>query len=250
MPILVMGLAAMFAGIATGLVGLSAAAVMVPVMTTLLGIDPYIAVGIALASDVLASAFSAHTYYKYGNIDIKNAIYMSASVLVFTLLASYISSNTDNSQMGGVTNILAIFLGIKFFFKKEKPEEDKKQIKHKNLVAILFGCLIGSICGYIGAGGGVMLLLVLTRFLQYDTKKAVGTSVFIMALTALTGSVSHIALGGTDYTLLAISIVCATVGAIFAARLANRLKPETNNKVVGVFMAVFGITLTGINIFS
>ena len=64
------------AGLGTGFAGMSAAAVISPMLITFLDMDPYMAVGIALASDVLASAASAYTYGKNKNIDIKNGIVM------------------------------------------------------------------------------------------------------------------------------------------------------------------------------
>ena len=76
------------AGLGTGFAGMSAAAVISPMLITFLGMDPYMAVGIALASDVLASAISAYTYGKSGNLDIKNGAVMMASVLCFTLVGS------------------------------------------------------------------------------------------------------------------------------------------------------------------
>ena len=78
--------AGMGAGIGTGLAGLSAAAVISPMLITFLGFDPYEAVGISLASDVLASAISAYTYGKNKNLDVKNGLVMLASVLVLHLL--------------------------------------------------------------------------------------------------------------------------------------------------------------------
>ena len=63
--------------------------------------------------------------------------------------------------------------------------------------------LIGFICGFVGAGGGMMMLLILTSVLGYELKTAVGTSVFIMTFTALTGAVSHFAIGGApDWPVL------------------------------------------------
>ena len=74
------------AGLGTGFAGMSAAAVISPMLITFLDMDPYMAVGIALASDVLASAASAYTYGKNKNIDIKNGIVMMIFVLLFTLV--------------------------------------------------------------------------------------------------------------------------------------------------------------------
>ena len=70
--IIVCFLAGMGAGLGTGFAGMSAAAVITPMLVTFLGMPAYEAVGIALASDVLASAVSAYTYGKNKNLDIKN----------------------------------------------------------------------------------------------------------------------------------------------------------------------------------
>ena len=83
--------AGMGAGLGTGFAGLSAAAVISPMLIAFLGMDPYMAVGIALSSDVLASAVSAYTYHKNKNLDIKNGLIMMASVLVFTVVGSYLA---------------------------------------------------------------------------------------------------------------------------------------------------------------
>ena len=78
-------IAGLGAGLGTGFAGMSAAAVISPMLITFLDMDPYMAVGIALASDVLASAVSAVTYGKNKNLDIKNGIIMMVSVLCFTM---------------------------------------------------------------------------------------------------------------------------------------------------------------------
>ena len=83
--VLVTFFAGMGAGLGTGFAGMSAAAVISPMLITFLGVEPYMAVGIALSSDVLASAVSAYTYHKNKNLDIKNGLIMMASVLLFTV---------------------------------------------------------------------------------------------------------------------------------------------------------------------
>ena len=77
--ILVTFFAGMGAGLGTGFAGMSAAAVISPMLITFLDMEPYMAVGIALASDVLASAVSAYTYGKNKNLDVKNGLIMLAA---------------------------------------------------------------------------------------------------------------------------------------------------------------------------
>ena len=192
-------LAGIGAGLGTGFAGMSAAAVISPMLITFLHMEPYMAVGIALASDVLASAVSAYTYGKNKNLDIRNGLVMMAAVLCFTVVGSWISSMVPATTMGGFSTVMTFFLGIKFIVKpvmttKENmvAAEQKKRI----LQSIFCGSVVGFICGFVGAGGGMMMLLLLTSVLGYELKTAVGTSVFIMTFTALTGAVSHFAIGG------------------------------------------------------
>ena len=89
LTVIVTFFAGMGAGLGTGFAGMSAAAVISPILITFLGMDPYIAVGIALSSDVLASAVSAYTYGKNKNLDIRNGLIMMVTVLAFTVVAIY-----------------------------------------------------------------------------------------------------------------------------------------------------------------
>ena len=236
-------IAGMGAGIGTGLAGLSAAAVISPMLITFLGFDPYEAVGISLASDVLASAISAYTYGKNKNLDIKNGLVMLASVLVFTLIASLVPGGT----MGSFSVFMTLLLGIKFIVRPvmtTKEAQAEKTQKEKNIQSLICGCFIGFICGFIGAGGGMMLLLILTSVLQYELKTAVGTSVFIMSFTAFTGACSHFAIGGMpNIEALIVCVVVTLVGARIAALFANKAEPKRLNQATGVVLTVLGIAM-------
>ncbi len=107
-------LAGLGAGLGTGFAGMSAAAVISPMLITFLGLPAYEAVGIALASDVLASAVSAYTYGKNKNLDIRNGLVMMVTVLVFTLLGSWAASKVPNTTMGSFSVFMTLLLGIKF----------------------------------------------------------------------------------------------------------------------------------------
>ncbi|GKH33462.1 hypothetical protein CE91St64_28690 [Faecalicatena contorta] len=252
--ILVCLAAGMGAGIGTGLAGLSAAAVISPMLITFLGFDAYEAVGISLASDVLASAVSAYTYGKHKNLDIKNGIVMLLTVLVFTLFGSYIASLVPNTTMGSFSVFMTLLLGIKFIVKpvmttKEKQEE--KSARTKIIQSILCGIVIGFICGFIGAGGGMMMLLMLTSILGYELKTAVGTSVFIMAFTAFTGAISHFSISGglPDIPALVLCILFTLVGARLAAKFANKAPAKVLNRATGIVLSVLGIAMIAVKIF-
>lgn len=245
--ILVTFFAGMGAGLGTGFAGMSAAAVISPMLITFLGMDPYLAVGIALSSDVLASAVSAYTYAKNKNIDVKNGLIMMGSVLVFTVVGSYISSLVPSSTMGNFSVFMTFLLGIKFIVRPVMTTKEAMQgvsAKKRAIQSLVCGMLIGFICGFVGAGGGMMMLLILTSVLGYELKTAVGTSVFIMTFTALTGAVSHFAIGGMpDPLVWVLCVIFTLVWARIAAVFANKAAPKTLNRATGVILVVLGIAV-------
>lgn len=247
--LLVTFFAGMGAGLGTGFAGMSAAAVISPMLITFLGMEPYMAVGIALASDVLASAVSAYTYGKNKNLDIRNGVIMMAFVLLFTIVGSYVSSLVPSNTMGGFSVCMTFLLGVKFLIKPVmNTKEGMKNVSvGKRIVqSILCGIVIGFICGFVGAGGGMMMLLILTAVLGYELKTAVGTSVFIMAFTALTGSLSHFRIGGApDITVLILCVVFTLFWARVAARFANKATPATLNRATGAVLVILGIVIMG-----
>lgn len=125
---------------------------------------------------------------------------------------------------------------------------EKASPKKRFIQSIVCGILIGFICGFIGAGGGLMMLLILTSVLGYELKMAVGTSVFIMAFTALTGALSHFAIGGApDPLLLVLCVFFTLLWARIAARFANKASAEVLNRATGIVLVILGIIMITIN---
>lgn len=245
--VLVTFFAGMGAGLGTGFAGMSAAAVISPMLITFLHMDPYMAVGIALSSDVLASAVSAYTYDKNKNLDIKNGIIMMCSVLVFTIIGSFIASLVPSKTMGGFSTVMTFLLGVKFIVRPVMTTKESMQAvsaKKRAIQSVICGMLIGFICGFVGAGGGMMMLLILTSVLGYELKTAVGTSVFIMTFTALTGAVSHFAIGGApDWTVWILCVVFTFIWARIAAVFANKAEPKTLNRATGAVLVILGAVI-------
>lgn len=245
--IIVIFFAGMGAGLGTGFAGMSAAAVIAPMLTVFLGVDSYVAVGIALASDVLASAVSAITYGKNKNLDIKNGLVMMFTVLAFTVLGSYLSSLMPHDTMGTFSLCVTIAIGAKFIIKPVMTTKERfeQKSKCKKIVqSIICGAVVGFICGFVGAGGGMMMLLLLIAVLGYDLKTAVGTSVFIMTFTALVGAGSHVLFGDSpDWIMLALCAVFTLIWAQIAAIIANKANPKLLNRIVGIVLVVLGVAM-------
>jgi hypothetical protein len=243
------------AGAVTGIIGASAAAVIVPVLITFLDIPTFEAIGISLATDVVASLVAANTYRRNGNIDLKSGLQMAISAIVGAIIGTWISSYVPSAGLGGFTGVAILLIGINFIRKPLHQRIQTIQEKHKNdpnisnvkriTSSILWGLLIGFIAGFVGAGGGVMILLILTLVLRYKIHVAVGTSVLIMAFTALSGAVSHALYAPIPWDLLAFAVVGGAVGSKMAATFANNVSEEKLSKIAGVAFILLGaMTIT------
>ena len=240
------------AGIATGLVGLSAATIVAPLFSTMLGMPVYPAIGIALGSDVFASATSSATFIKHKNVNLRNkqALVLGVTVVSFAIVGSFLSQYMKPFTLKSSINIFVFVLGIRFLVYPVKNRAQDKVIKRGKLImlqVIIWGIIIGLISGYFGAGGGLSILAVLTMLLGYDLKEAIGTSVIIMTFTALVGATTHIVIEATFWLPLAITSIGALIGANVASRYANKIDEVTLNKVIGVFLICFGIALNLVN---
>lgn len=198
------------AGFGTGLAGLSAAAVIAPMLITFLHVNAYEAVGIALASDVLASAASAYTYKKNKNIDVKNGFIMLISVLLFTLVGSYMASFLPQTTMGGFSMFMTLLAGLKFIIRPvmEAKESNRNRSRKKAAIqSVICGVVVGVICGFVGAGGG----------------------------------------GIIDFSILVMCIIFTLIGAMLTAKFANNASAKVMNRTLGFGLAAMSSVMIIIN---
>ena len=258
LKIIVCLVASLFAGIGTGFVGMSAAVAITPLMMGFLGMTQFEGTAVALASDILASAGAAYMYARHKNVDVKNGLILLITVLIFTFAGTIVAYYITNEQMEMGTLIAITCMGLKMIIfpharlGKAKPGLTKR---HKKRYSFLFGALIGFVCGFVGAGGGMLLLLVLTVFLGFETHKAVGTSVFVMTFSAFTGAAFHILyqgvidptpttdIRGFDFVAMGLCIVFTMIFAMLASKLANRMKEKSLNIVSGIMLLVIAFTV-------
>lgn len=254
-------LAALGAGVGTGLAGLSAATVMVPILIVLCPsfageTGAYQATAIALASDILGSAVTTITYAKHKNIDLKRGWIMLVCILTMSMVGSYAAWLAGNVVLGSFTLFLTFFIGIRFLIKPDTTRKDTvgkgEKLDWKGVaISLFFGLTIGFGTGFVGSGGGMMMLVVFTSFLSMELKTAVGTSTFIMTFTALIASISHILIHPAilleRWNVLLICMVVATMASLISAQFANRVKNRTVGLVTGAVLTVLGAVMLILN---
>lgn len=250
-------IAALGAGIGTGLAGLSAATVMVPILIVHCPsfggeTGAYQATAIALASDILGSAVTSFTYAKHKNIDLKRGWIMLTCIITMSTVGSYVAWLASNVVLGSFTLFLTFCIGIRFLIKPDISRENTaargEKLNWKCVaISLFFGLTIGFGTGFVGTSGGMMMLVVFTAFLGMELKTAVGTRTFIMTFTALIASVSHILIHPAiileRFDVMLICFAVATVSSLVSAQFANRVSNRTVGRVTGVVLTVMGTAL-------
>ena len=258
-------IAALGAGVTTGLVGLSAAAVMVPILIVLCPTfavtgGQFQAVAIALASDVLASVVSTAIYIRHKNIDLKRSWIVLVCVVATCILGTIVSYFFTPPAVSEYASLgLCIFIGVRFLIQPD-PKSKRLIAKGENLdkkgiiISVLFGLVIGFIVGFVGTGGGLMMLLVFTLFLGMERRTAVGTSTFIMAIAALIAfgahSVTEVAILLDHWKVLAICAPVATFGAVVSSLFANKVNGKVVGIVTGAILTLLGTVLLILHAFA
>jgi len=249
--LLILIISGLGAGIVTGSIGASAVVIVSPILITFLGYSAYNAIGISLISDIFASGISTIIYQKNKNINIKKGLFFAIFTIIGAFLGSYFSQYIPNNSLGNMTGIITLIVGIQLFripiskrIKYFKSKINTKWFKkNEKLSMIIFGLPIGIICGTVGAGGGLFILFILTFIFNYKIKKAIGISVLIMTLTALSGGISHISYSNINWFPMIIISLFAIIGAKYSAELTNISSEKKLSKIIGVILILFGITM-------
>lgn len=254
-------LAAVGAGVGTGLAGLSAATIMVPIFIVLCPSfagenGAYQATAIALASDILGSAVTSYIYIKNKNIDLRRGWIMLACIVTMCIAGSAAAFAAGSVVLGSFSLFLTFCIGIRFLVKPDTQRKEtlgeKEKLDAKGIaISLFFGLTIGFGTGFVGSGGGMMMLVVFTAFLGMKLKPAVGTSTFIMTFTALIASVSHILIEPSivleKWPALVICMITAALSSIVSAQFANRVDNRTVGLVAGAVLTVLGAVMIVLN---
>ena len=237
-------------GVLTGMAGLTAAMVLIPSLCGVCGWRGYDAVTLSLIANVPSAMVTCWTFYKNCNIEMKRGMPMAGVAFAGAVVGSYLGYLFSMVSENGISYFVIIsnlFMALKFFMPSKPRKEnltsaEERKAKTKTLIALVLGFLIGVECGFMGSAGGALMLMVLTMVMGMDTKLAVGTSSMIMTLVALTGAVSHVAMGASVDLIpgIVVTVMC-TVGAVGSAQFANRVSERKLNLTAGTVLILVSV---------
>lgn len=239
------------AGVITGLIGASAVAVAVPILVVFAGYEPYEAIAIALAIDIFVSLVAAYSYSNHSRVDLRAGAFIASASVAGAMLGSWASSFLSATTLGGGSGLITLAIGLTFFARpsimdgnllKDMPYVDQLR-QQETVLMTAAGLAIGIICGVVGAGGGMAILLCLVILLGYPIHMAVGTSVLIMIFTAGAATVGHGMYGALDVPAALMGAAAGGGAAVMASRYANAVPERVLKRIVGIIYIAFGLLL-------
>lgn len=254
--LIVMGI---FSGVVSGMTGASGVMVMIPFLTTFFGFPVFTAIGTSLMADVISSGPIAYTYHRSKHVAWNIGLFLGGGALLGAQIATHnLSILSENVVVFGI-GIFMVGLGMKMWRDGIQREYESPQWKQPKImqhpfwnvtVSIILGILLGLMTGFFGAGGGILIFLVLYFLLRIDLKTSIGTAAFVMLMSSLSGAVGHWSIGNLDWQSGLIIGGSATFGGVVAAYLANRVDEALLSRIVGFLFIALAFVMMGIRLVS
>ena len=240
-------------GLILGLTGGGGSILTVPILVYVMLIDPIIATAYSLFIVGTTSAFGAFQNYRKGLVDIKNgflfaipsfiAVYITRLFLVPLIPDTILEQPfllTKSTFLMVFFAVIMVLAAISMLKKKKEVVETAGNIAISTLLFQTF--TIGIIIGLVGAGGGFLIIPSLVLFAKLPMKKAVGTSLFIIAMNSLIGFLGDVQTISIDWKFLSsftgISIIGIFIG-IYLNKYVNESQLKKGFAYFVLFMATF-----------
>lgn len=246
-------LASIIIGLSLGLIGGGGSILTIPILVYLFKIDPELATTYSLFIVGITSLLGCISHYKMGNLQLKSALYFAIpsvfSILIirevifpqiattlFTI-ATYQVSKNDLIMI--VFSILMMAAAIAMI-RKSKPIPEGLKTNYIQLGFI--GFVVGIVTGFLGAGGGFLIIPALLFFANLPMKQAVGTSLLIIFINSSIGFVGDLYIGtAIDYQLLLVIAAMAFVGMLIGIQISKKINGAQLKPIFGWFVLIMGV---------
>lgn len=246
---------ALFIGLVLGLIGGGGSILTVPILVYALAFNPVLATAYSLFVVGATSLVGAVKNMMKGMVDFKTAIIFAvpAFIAVYLTRAYLIPAIPEQLFTWDdflVTKNIAIMLFFAFIMllasvsmirNKRKEPEEESSITYNYPLIIIEGLVVGVITGVIGAGGGFLIIPALVLLAKLPMKKAVATSLFIIAIKSLIGFLGDVKNLEIDWTFLLSFTAVSIVGIFIGIWLNKFIDGKKLKKAFGWFVLIMGL---------
>ncbi|HXF36356.1 MAG TPA: sulfite exporter TauE/SafE family protein [Actinomycetota bacterium] len=227
------------AGLLSGLFGVGGGIVTTPAIHLLLGAPPYVAVGTPLPVIFPTALVGAYTYWRSGEISLRAARWAGPPGAVGAILGAWATALVDPHWLLLVTAVLIGWQAVRVA--RPRPSSVRPGGETPGAHYAMLGFATGAVSGLLGVGGGIIFVPIVTTVLGMPLKRALGTSLLLIAAIAIPGTLVHARLGHIDWGIFAVLVAGVVPGARLGARLALGRRERTLRLLVAGFLAAVAV---------
>ena len=236
-------------GTMTGLTGASGVIVVVPLVSLILHFPLHQSIGTSLLVDTIASLLISYTYFKHGNIDLKSGLWLALGAIIGAQISALFVTGISGPNLGTGFGVFLIVMSVMVWKKglnrPNAEDNSKRGLKfnrhfQRSAISLILGLALGIQAGFVGAGGGALILLILLFVLNVPLRSAIGTSTLIMSITACSGAFGYALRGNINYLAGIVIGLSAVAGGITSARFAHQVNEKILAKVIGIIFMSLG----------
>ncbi len=240
MPVVMLGLLlGMLIGLLLGLLGGGGSILTVPALVYMAGQSPQAAVTTSLAIVGTNSAIGAYFHRAQGTLNWQVALVFGGAGMGTAYLAAGFSGFLSQSMLLVMFALLMLAVGAVMLFYERPEGSDTRQPSWSFIV--LSGAIVGVLTGFLGVGGGFLIVPALVMLVGLPIQQAVGTSLVIIAMNSLAGLAGHLDHVALDIQLTLVFIFAGIIGTLIGTRLSKQLQPNLLRQIFAVF--VLGLAL-------
>lgn len=230
-------------GISSGFFGIGGGTLLVPSLIYL-GYDIKIAIGISVMQMIFSSMFGSYINYKAGVLQLNSGVFLGFGALFGAALSGFIVSALPQVAL---LILFAVILAMSIYKFFSAPIEPKSTPNESKVLLFIVGVVIGAIAISTGTGGAIFLTPVLVGFMNWDIKKAVGTTLFFIIFGSISGFISLSANGLVDYDAGVAVGIGSLIGVYFGVKLSHYVSKTVQKRALLILYAImFVLTLNKI----
>ena len=235
-------------GLSLGLIGGGGSIITVPVLVYVLGVEAHEAVGMSLAVVGATSLVGSFLHYRRGAVQLRTGLIFGAVGIVGALLGSPLTLLLSPAAL--MLTFAMLMLVVAALMLRRKASDERVETVQKALSvrkALVAGFGVGILTGFLGVGGGFLIVPALVMFGGLGMKDAIGTSLFVIFLNCVAGLVGHASQNHFDWNLTALVTVLAVTGTIFGTLFSHRVASKKLQKGFALFVLGVGVFLVAKN---
>ena len=242
-----------FGGLFSGFFGIGGASVTIPLLRIFLGVPGHTALGTSLLLVVPTAATGAYVFYRRGLLKLKTIALCGVSGIAFSLIGATLTLGVSGSILmlltAGVLLLFSALLAIdreKGIYGLEGPQSTFQKASR----SVFIGAVAGFSSGFLGIGGGVILIPLLVFLRKIPLHKSIAASLGIITIYAIPGSLAHFAFGHVDATLFLILVCGQVAGAYIGAKNASQMRAEDLKRLSAAFLGALGVLLAAFELLA